>query len=407
MKKFLLSLIALLGAVSVNAQTTADVSGYDNAIYAVGNRYVKGVEIQLPIKIKNAINAQACSFYVTLQDGLNFVPNSKDATAIAATIASADADHTIMSNIDNGMVVLFSATNSELPEDMLYLNLIAAEAGEYTITISNLNISNADNGQEIRSTDSFVSTIVIDDYLTLDENSTTVPGAYESVNVLVKRTMNAGEWSTLCLPFDMTAEQVSEVFGDGSEFATFDSYKKDGGNASTSQKFTATKIEINFEPYDWTEDGIFANVPYLVKSKNALSEFELSNIDVNADEDEANIGYKKSGKVVGTAYGTLHAGEYVPEYGLFLSGGNFYYSKGKTKIKGFRGYFVLNDVLADLTSAGVKMDFNVVTKIDGVNLTDSEGAVYTVDGKFIGRDVDQKKLQKGIYIIDGKKVAIK
>ena len=404
MKKFLLSLIALLGAVSVNAQTTADVSGYDNAIYAVGNRYVKGVEIQLPIKIKNAINAQACSFYVTLQDGLNFVPNSKDATAIAATIASADADHTIMSNIDNGMVVLFSATNSELPEDMLYLNLIAAEAGEYTITISNLNISNADNEQEIRSTDSFVSTIVIDDYLTLDENSTTAPEAFEG-NVLVNRTIKGGEWGTICLPFAMDADQVKAAFGDDVKLADFDSYDETYDEAEEN----VISIVVNFNSVSAIEE----NHPYLIYTSSDIENFRVDGVSVNPNADDAYVQYDNglSGKklvIYGTFTGTYVAQTVVPENNLFLSGGNFYYSTGKTKMKAFRAYFEFADELTNKVVANnVKMEFGTTTKIDGVNISNANGAVYTVDGKFIGRDVDQKKLQKGIYIIDGKKVAIK
>lgn len=412
MKKFLLSLFALLGVVGVNAQTTADVSGFENAVYAEGGHYAVGQEFQLPIKIKNGIDAQACTFYVTLQEGLSFVPNEKDATAIAATLADASADHTIMSNISSGMVALFSATNTILSENLVYLHLTAAAAGEYTVTIHSLNASNADTKVEINEANSFVSTVVIDDYLTLDENSTVAPMDY-SGSVLVKRTIKANEWGTICLPFDMYAADVEKVFGADAQFALFTGYTKDGGLASTSASKTAESIVLNFETQDWTEDGddgIFANTPYLVKLSKDITDFTLEAVDLSVAEAPKTEVKRNgtTGRVVGTFYGTTVAGNYVPENSLFLSGGKFYYSKGKTKIKGLRGYFTLNDVLADMASSnGVKMDFDVVTKIDGVRLTDSEGAVYTVDGKFIGRNVDLKKLQKGIYVVDGKKVAVK
>ena len=36
--------------------------------------------------------------------------------------------------------------------------------------------------------------------------------------------MKAGEWSTICLPFDMTAEQVQTAFGDDVALGDFTGY---------------------------------------------------------------------------------------------------------------------------------------------------------------------------------------
>ena len=33
--------------------------------------------------------------------------------------------------------------------------------------------------------------------------------------------------------------------------------------------------------------------------------------------------------------------------------------------------------------------------------------VYTIQGQYVGHDVDMKKLPSGIYIIDGKKMVVK
>ncbi len=396
MKKFLLSLFALLGVVSANAQelTIADVE------------VVPGQEVTFPVQFAFTdadVEYRDFELHVTFPEGIK----ATNAVTGDALDAGASAGFNLVDNDSRFTTVDLNGNPAK--NGAVWNITIAADASmaegtyEAKVTYAEVGLT---SGKYVFPTFSF--NIVVTNTLTLDENSTAVPTSAEGVNVLVKRTIKAGEWSTLCFPFDMTAEQVSEVFGEGSLFSTFASYTKDGGNASTSQKFTATSINLEFESYDWTEDGIFANVPYLIKSKNDVSSFELENVTIDPLEDEANIPYKRSGKVVGTAYGTLHAGEFIPQYGLFLSGGKFYYSQGKTKIKAFRGYFVLNDILADLSSAaGVKMDFDVTTNIDGVRLTDSEGAVYTVDGKFIGRDVDLKKLQKGIYVVDGKKVAVK
>lgn len=48
-----------------------------------------------------------------------------------------------------------------------------------------------------------------------------MPEAAEGVNVRVKRTIKANEWSTLVLPFAMTAEQVKSAFGNDVQLADF------------------------------------------------------------------------------------------------------------------------------------------------------------------------------------------
>ena len=50
-----------------------------------------------------------------------------------------------------------------------------------------------------------------DTRLLLDETSTTAPEVATGVDVRVKRTINANEWSTICLPFAMSTAQCKEL----------------------------------------------------------------------------------------------------------------------------------------------------------------------------------------------------
>lgn len=410
MKKVLLTLLTLFAVGGVWAQSTADVSGADNAIYAVGGTYVIGQDIALPIYIKNNINAQATTFYVTLQEGLEFVENSKDETAISAELSNADSDHTIMSNIANGMVALFSATNSELPEDMVVLHLKTASdvtPGKYTITIHDLNMSNADNGKEVKSDASFESTIYLSDRVILDENSTTAPEAMENVNVLVKRTIKAGNWNTICLPFAMDATQMNTAFGEGVELADFVGYEETYDAAEVN----VIAIDVKFA----TATTFEANHPYIVKVGADVSEFKLDGVNLEPSEEDALVEYDngKTGKqrvVWGTFQGNYTAETLVPENNLFISGNKFYYSTGATKMKAFRGYFWFTDELA-VKALGAKINISVdgeATSIDGMNFQHIVEGVYDLSGRKIQlENGDLNKLQKGVYIIDGKKVTIK
>ena len=112
----------------------------------------------------------------------------------------------------------------------------------------------------------------------------------------------------------------------------------------------------------------------------------------------------------GTFYGTYHAQTTVPENGLFISDNKFWYSTGKTKMKAFRGWFEFEDVLADVEAAGANIDFTFdgTTGIREIReKSQAEGAVYTLQGQYLGKDIDLKKLPRGIYIVNGKKQVIK
>ena len=97
---------------------------------------------------------------------------------------------------------------------------------------------------------------------------------------------------------------------------------------------------------------------------------------------------------------------FKPQNGLFLNGNKFYYSTGNTAIKAFRGYFKFVDVLTSVEDANnVKVDFNIdgnTTLIYGLSTSQDGSAVYTIDGKHMGSDME--RLHRGIYIQNGKKV---
>jgi hypothetical protein len=102
----------------------------------------------------------------------------------------------------------------------------------------------------------------------------------------------------------------------------------------------------------------------------------------------------------------------VPEDGLFISDNKFWYSVGKTNIKAFRGWFELGAVLDKETDFGAKkVTFDIdgdATRIEGLSRDGMEdGAVYTLGGQLVGKDVRIDQLPKGVYIINGKKRVVK
>lgn len=221
----------------------------------------------------------------------------------------------------------------------------------------------------------------------LDENATAAPAAETDVNVKVKRTIKADEWSTLCLPFAMSEAQVKAAFGDDVKLADYVDYDttEDGGDI--------VGLQLNFQ----TATTITAHKPCLIKVSSPISSFVADGVDVKTK------GTPSNGAMKGTYKTTTLA-----TYSLFLSDNAFWYSKGKTTMKAFRAYFVLDDILTEYDGALAKIRFVVdeePTAIEGIATPDVTGEVFTLQGISLGVQ-DVQSLPKGIYIIGGKKVNI-
>jgi len=237
----------------------------------------------------------------------------------------------------------------------------------------------------------------------LDEASATVPESATGVDIRVKRTIKAGEWSTLCLPFAMTDEQVKAVFGDDVQLGDFT-----GAEPDIDDSDNVTGITVNFDMVT----AIEANHPYVIKVSAPVSEFTLDAVDLNVAEDEAYIEFDngKSGSrrvVYSGFYGTYHAGTVLDEFTLFLSEDKFWYSAGSTKMKGYRAYFDFLDVLTEAeTAAGARitMVFNddTTTGIIDMLKVGSDGSTFDLLGRKVGGE-----LNKGLYIQQGKKIVVK
>ena len=244
---------------------------------------------------------------------------------------------------------------------------------------------------------------IVDDAVVLDENDTAVPDATDdAVDITVKRTINANEWSTLCLPFDMTEEQVYEAFGQDVQLAEFTSYDVD-----YDEEDNIVGIHVNFEATDLTE-GFYANYPYMIKTSEKITEFKTHSTiapdeeGILAEYDNGRSG--KNRKVYGSFIGTYHAQTVVPANSLFLNGNKFWYSAGKTKMKAFRAYFTFVDVLTSVQESGAKINMNIgagdatgIQTVDRCSWNGDEN-VYNLQGQRVG------KSYKGIVIENGRKV---
>jgi len=319
---------------------------------------------------------------------------------IGCTVNAAWEGTSFSYNLDpqTGIATIPFASSNVIPgssvNDLVKVKLklkATAPLGEYSLTLKNTLFEYNSSDKDYADDVTFKVNVV--NFLVLDETSTVAPVAATGVNVKVKRTINANEWSTICLPFAMSEEQVKAAFGNDVELKDFSSW-----SSETNIDDEIVSINVGFT----SVSAIEANHPYVIKVSTAISEFTVDGVDIDPADAEVVVG---KGKTKGTFYGNYVAGTEVPEENLFISGNKFYYSTGSTTIKAFRGYFELKDVLDsyyDEAPSRVVFDFGDVTGIQKVSAQgQNDGIYYDLSGRRV------EKPSKGVFIVNGKKVIIK
>lgn len=402
MKKGLLFLLAIFSIGIARAQVeVTDVSGMDYAIYAPETYATVGNETELPIYLKCAEYVTAFQFKLYLPDGVKATGTIRKNSS---RVDAADAESFLIMKAEKEGYVEYmgfvASKNGIYAGDDLLLNVTisvdpSVELGEYEVKVVDGTVDGL-SGKEGTKTIVDVpckSKLIVSDFVALYERATEAPAAMKDVNVLVNRTIKGGEWSTICLPFAMDANQIAEAFG-SAEIADFASW-----TSESDDTYDVASIKLEFNSVDAME----ANHPYIIKVGSDIESFRVDGVTIEPEEaPEYSVG---RGRTKGTFYGT-YTKTVVPEENLFLSGNKFWYSVGTTNMKGFRGYFELKDVLdAYYEEAPVKINLTVdgTTAISNIDLVkSSNNEIFSVNGIKMGNDMN--RLNKGIYIVNGKKI---
>lgn len=402
-KKIFLMITLLVGIVS--AQATNDVVVGDVTIPQGGSGVVN-IELN-----NNDDEFTAYQFRLILPEGLNFVADKKGNPSFVA--GDRYDDHSISSStlgvfscISTTLAPISGTSGSLLSVDVT-ASADVAVGTKLNVTLGEIECTTSGTSPKAVKFEDVTFTVTIGDpadtHVVLDETSTTAPVASGgAVDIMVKRTIKANEWSTLVLPFNMTEAQVKEALGSDVQLAEFEDYE-----AEYDADDNVTGLTVNFVATNLS-DGFYANYPYLVKTSKDITEFFVTaTIDPDEEDAVAEFTNGKTGpkkEVYGSLIGTYHAGDAIPNNGLFLSGNKFWYSAGATKIKAFRAYFMLNEVLSGVAEAKVRfMVDEDAAAIEGITPDMENGVWYTLDG----RQLNGKPTEKGVYIVDGKKVLIK
>jgi len=206
-----------------------------------------------------------------------------------------------------------------------------------------------------------------------------------------------GSWNTLCLPFDVTIAG-SPLDGDGVQAMTL--------NTENSNLNEGT-LTLNFD--DATGQTIPAGTPFIIKWDESGTDIEnpvFENVKI-ANEVPADCSVNfTGGRFVGTYNPTPLAKDVKTNLYLGTDNTLYYPTTEGFSVNAFRAYFQLTDPSADVRAFVLNFGeetTGIISVHDSGFTVNGSDAWYTLDG----RRLDGKPTQRGIYINNGKKVAIK
>ena len=176
---------------------------------------------------------------------------------------------------------LLSYSDTEIPYEGLHeigsVEFSVSDAlpvGSYKVTLTNMTLIGDERVPVPEA--SFILNVVNVHSVVLDETSVDVPEVASGVNVRVRRTIKAGEWSTICLPFSMTADQVTAAFSADVKIGDFKGCDVDDVTGDVKVKFAeATAME--------------ANHPYIIMVGADVAEFTVDGVDIAPADAEVSL----------------------------------------------------------------------------------------------------------------------
>lgn len=225
---------------------------------------------------------------------------------------------------------------------------------------------------------------VIADKVMLSETATEAPAANDYADVTVDRNYGVG-WNSLVLPFDVTAEEIESL---GLSVIEYTGTTSEGANSYIVQFTPATSIKANVPVlFKATAAGNFSDIAFLGKKVAPSTTLEAASSDP---------AFTLTGLYTAATASTIQAGDYI------CTSAGIMKATGGNALKAFRAYFRQKPEVSSEARLRFVVDGEEVTGIDAVQMREAlEGPVYNLQGQKLNH------LQKGINIVNGKKILVK
>ena len=241
--------------------------------------------------------------------------------------------------------------------------------------------------------------------------STAFTPKYTIVDLKGRKLYKDGYWNTLTLPFSLDASKLATTCLAGADIRRFKEASWDAGNE---------RLTINFS--DSNEGKIDAGVPYIIRwgtpetaTGEVINNPSFSNVSIelydNKDLDEPDNTYETTSSIGLTFEGQI-APVQVQSYSrtLLLGAENkLYKPKDQLYVYATRAYFTYTSGSGISMAREFVMDFGegeqTTTYIDNITVEDNRESLVEGIFNLNGQRLDAP--QKGINIINGRKVVIK
>lgn len=258
------------------------------------------------------------------------------------------------------------------------------------------SLTSVDSLQIYRRTRIIPSLTLADDGADLTPVITKAKGATVQRVTLNRHFVADGGWHTLCLPFNLTAQDIKEVMG-GAEVAEFYAVTMEADGALT----------LGFRPVTHT----LAGHPYLVRMARE--------VELCVFENKLIASAQPVPVTLTTADGSEYTfqGIYAPtrlqgtDYRFLRSDGtSFAVPNGEGKVDATRAYFVFSLPIesAQCVFLPATSGIEAPEAYDTLGATSlSQGARSNIAYDLMGRRLPATKQQKGIVVVNGKKRLLK
>ena len=228
---------------------------------------------------------------------------------------------------------------------------------------------------------------VCDDFRLTDEQPLPIGLDFTAATVTYERNFNGTQKTTLCLPYDLSAQG-------------FKAYTLSGGNKNEVH-FKETKDKLTaYTPYYITADG----TPLLGGRNIEVKAYKADKMTTPA------AGYKFTGTVAGVSNATAAADNAY----ILQDDGKFHKvttTNSAATIPAYRAYIICPPQASGAKQLSVVLDGETTGIGDVTNeATDGKnGPVYDLQGRRVADRLDdaRHRLPAGIYIVGGRKVVVK
>lgn len=288
--------------------------------------------------------------------------------------------------------VIWDLTTTGLTDYMIEDSIVFSNNGKDINTVFGLT-SSAEDGTAVISDISFYSAAeLLEAYPELsetlkfnvfDENKSVFQPNSLFRNVLMIKELTAGQWNALCVPFNMTRQEVDDYFSEVKKFVGL-------------EPVLNGILKLYFEDAQTIEQG----KPYLVKPVSDCHYMELTSKRVTAGGPLPDAVTISNIKVQGT-YALVDIDPYTC---IFENAG---FEKSNTEnVKGLSVYLQLpEDEFSKLNEVMMVFDEMPDALAEIEKEADEDAIVYTVDGKGLGKKKAVfEHLPQGLYIVNGKKL---